>query len=387
MAIDLANYVGREQAGVKHHFLHEYVKSLVFKVSGGWSEFAYVDGFSGPWKDQGEDFQDTSFGIALEAMKAAKLEWKRIKNRDISMTAILVEKNQAAYTRLQAVRAMYPEINVVTLNGDFVGLVPTIMQTIPERAFSFVLMDPKGWAIDMDKVAPLLARRNSEVVFNFIFDFVNRFAKWQNPAIQASLDRLMPGTNWKDRLGAVRSDLGQASEQRREVLVSSIIEVIGRLGGYPYVMETPVLFPARDRTFYSLIYGTRSAKGVEVFRECQHKALVAQDKMREALAAQKREEALGMGDLFGGAISGNEFAGRWMVEQEIGARAEIVREIPAAPGSVRYGEVWPKVMSRWGVKKTRMGRIVAEMRGEGALRFLDWAPRSRVPDDSYRVTR
>lgn len=37
------------------------------------------------------------------------------------------------------------------------------------------------------------------------------------------------------------------------MLVEAICEAIGRLGEYKYVMETPVLFPTKDRTFYSLI--------------------------------------------------------------------------------------------------------------------------------------
>ena len=69
MRPDLANYEGREQAYVKHHLLADYVESLVFKVANAYSEVVYVDGFSGPWKDQGEKFEDTSFGIALEALR------------------------------------------------------------------------------------------------------------------------------------------------------------------------------------------------------------------------------------------------------------------------------------------------------------------------------
>ena len=72
MRPDLANYEGREQAYVKHHFLADYVESLVFKVASAYSDVVYVDGFSGPWKDQGEKFEDTSFGIALQALRRAK---------------------------------------------------------------------------------------------------------------------------------------------------------------------------------------------------------------------------------------------------------------------------------------------------------------------------
>jgi three-Cys-motif partner protein len=163
----------------------------------------------------------------------------------------------------------YPDITIKTFNGDFVKLVPDLMRATPPDAFSFVLMDPKGWKIDMQAVAPLLRRANCEVVFNFMFTMINWSASIPNAAIQAGLEALMPDTDWKGRLDAIAPALGRSTaDARKAVLVEAISEAIGRLGGYEYVMETPVLFPTKDRTFYSLIYATRSSKGVEVFRDC-----------------------------------------------------------------------------------------------------------------------
>jgi len=39
-------------------------------------------------------------------------------------------------------------------------------------------------------------------------------------------------------------------------------------------------FPLADRTFYSLIYATRSAIGLEVFRDCQVATLLEQESRR-----------------------------------------------------------------------------------------------------------
>lgn len=189
MEIDLANYEGREQAYVKHHFLANYVELLVMKVTSRYDSFAYVDGYSGPWKNTDEDFADTSFGIALKAMRNARETWKERKGREIQMSAILVERDPKAYERLQAIREQYPEIRIKTINGTFADEVPTILAAIPSRAFSFVLIDPKGWKIDMQKVQPLIRRPDCEVLLNFMFDFVNRFATCSHEGVIDGLRR------------------------------------------------------------------------------------------------------------------------------------------------------------------------------------------------------
>ena len=389
MRPDLANYEGREQAYVKHHLLADYVESLVFKVASAYSDVVYVDGFSGPWKDQGEKFEDTSFGIALQALRRAKQAWANLGRPDVTMTALLVEKDPEDFARLQEIIPLYPEISIRTFNRDFVEIVPDLLDAIPRRAFSFLLMDPKGWKIDMNAVAPLLSRPNCEVVFNFMFTMINWSASMPNPAIQLALERLMPNTNWKNRLDAVTVAGGNSvATRRKDVLVSSINEVIERLGSFQYVMETPVLFPTKNRTFYSLIYATRSTKGVEVFRDCQHAALKAQDSVRADLQIAKREMQSGTPDMFGSILTGNEFAGRWVAEQEVGARAAMLDTIPKKPNFISYGKLWPQVLARYGVRKVRFGRMAAELKAEGAIIFLDWGgSRKQVPEDAYRVTR
>lgn len=146
-------------------------------------------------------------------------------------------------------------------------------------------------------------------------------------------------------------------------------------------------YPTKKRTFYSLIYATRSKVGVEVFRECQHDALKAQDLVRDQLKSDKRAAATMMDDMFAGVSTGNEFAARWIAEQEAAARAALAHIVPRNPETIYYGDVWPAVLARYGVRRRRLGRMMAEMRDRGEVRFLDWAPRKQVPEDGYRVTR
>ncbi|WP_066591800.1 three-Cys-motif partner protein TcmP [Sphingomonas pruni] len=387
MPPDIAHYEGREQAYVKHRFLAHYIESLVFKIASR-RDVVYVDGFSGPWEDRGERFEDTSFGIALQALRKAKETWAGMGRGQRTMTALLVEKNADAHARLQEIIPRYPDIRIRTFNADFVSVVPDLVAAIPADAFAFVLMDPKGWKIDMEALAPLLRHPNSEVVFNFMFTMINWAASMPSPAIQASLEALMPSTDWKVRLDAIRVFPGETkADARKRVLVSSINSAIARIGSYPYVMETPVLFPDKERTYYSLIYATRSTKGVEVFRDCQEAALKTQDRVRADLRSAKRAEATGTMDLFAPVAEKNDFAARWTTEQEAAARRAIVDAVPLSPNSIAYGELWPRILAEHGVRKVRLGRMVAEMKATGELTFLDWGQRKQVPDDGYRLTR
>ena len=387
MEIDLANYEGREQAYVKHHFLANYVELLVMKVTSRYDSFAYVDGYSGPWKNTDEDFADTSFGIALKAMRNARETWKERKGREIQMSAILVERDPKAYERLQAIREQYPEIRIKTINGTFADEVPTILAAIPSRAFSFVLIDPKGWKIDMQKVQPLIRRPDCEVLLNFMFDFVNRFATCSHEGVIDGLRRLLPGTPWEARLGAIDKDDAAAPAARKLVLVDAIRETIGKLGGYPYVMETPVLYPLRDRTFYSLVYATRSSVGVEVFRDCQAKTLGAQDDMRSAKKDQMRSIKSGMDDLLAGVDTGQFHGQNWLREQEIAAEKELLALAAVDEEGCKYKDLWPQVLAECGVRKTRLGQMAANLKASGDLYFPDWEPNRRVPQDHYRVIR
>ncbi len=134
MPLDLANYEGREQAYVKHHFLAGYLEKLIFKISSKYREIVYVDGFSGPWQNKGERFEDTSFGIALRALTLAKQTWANMANphqrRQVKMTAHLVEERKEAFDRLAELKEMFPEVDVVPHHSDFTKMAGCIANTI-----------------------------------------------------------------------------------------------------------------------------------------------------------------------------------------------------------------------------------------------------------------
>ncbi|MEN5175901.1 three-Cys-motif partner protein TcmP [Brevundimonas diminuta] len=384
---DLSRYAGREQAYVKHFLLGEYLEIFAHKIGSAYSEIAYVDGFAGPWQNSGEAFEDTSFGIALAALTRAKATWKEL-GRNFKVSAYLVEQNPTAYVNLQSVRALFPNVEIKTYSGSFINRAPELLKDIPDRAFAFLFIDPKGWAVDMQRIGPLLRRPNSEVVFNFMFDFINRFAELPKPQVAASLNRLLVTPGWRARLAATPKEGMSQADHRKAVLVDAFAATLRSLGGYAHVAETTILRPTQERPLYSLVYGTRSVTGLEVFRDCQIKALREQSQVRgvaklNAVAAASRQN-----ELFGSLSDMTPDPTTDFLHGERRAAGEVLLNlVPTAPDVVRWAEVWPQVLARVIVTRAQVNALAADLRKSGALTFPDWEARKRVPGDGYRLFR
>ena len=93
--VSLADYAGREQSYVKHVFLERYLEALIFKTASVYNHIVYVDGFAGPWQSASEQFEDTSFGIALNALAPREGYAGGRRARIVRMTAFLVEQRRS----------------------------------------------------------------------------------------------------------------------------------------------------------------------------------------------------------------------------------------------------------------------------------------------------
>lgn len=383
MVADPSKYVGREQALVKHYFLEAYLESLIFKTASAYDEIAYVDGFSGPWQSTGENFEDTSFGIALSALRKAKASWKDLRGRDVKMSAFLVEKSAAAFANLETIKPKFPDIEIHTYNRDFIAVADALARDIPTKAFAFVLIDPKGWRINMQQLGGLLGRPNSEVVFNFMFDFINRAASMSLPALQEGLRELMPHGDWRAKLSG-----NLEPDERRAVLVEGFRDTLRAIGHYKYVAEIPVLRPLKDRTLYSLFYGTRHEKGIEVFRACHVKTERHQAELRAATKRTHEERSTGQPWLFGQEVQfGPQEIEAYLEQQKLQAERTILELTPRAPAQMTYAGLWPQVLAMHAVTLPDVNKIAAKLRRSGDLIFHNWEPRKMVPADAYRLSR
>ncbi|MEO6389332.1 MAG: three-Cys-motif partner protein TcmP [Croceibacterium sp.] len=383
MPIDVAHYVGREPAYVKHTFLDKYLPALIGRIGNhAFDSFVYVDGFAGPWRSTaGENFDDTSFGIALRHMTALKDSFAD-RGRHVRMKAILVEKDDATFTALKNAVASYPAIECLPLQGEFEDQIPRIQNEIPHGAFSFVLVDPKGFP-DMERVLPLLARSNSEALVNFMFDFANRFAGTELlPALEKWLSSEGDKT-WRTEVDAL------AKIDRENRLEALAVEKLRREATYTYSPVISVDKPLQDRTLYKLIFLTRHPKGLEVFRASENAALQAQAASRTNSKAAAREKKTNMSDFFGahGDVPNDRSSVR-LREGEIQARQLLLASLASAGTAGRaWSQVWPSVLNDAVITRSKLGHIVNEMRKTRAIDAPNWPSERKIIPQEEQLLR
>jgi three-Cys-motif partner protein len=144
------------------------------------SNVTYVDGFSGPWETKTENFSDSSFMIAIAVLLDAQkqiLERTGVQRR---IRCFFSENDPEAFAQLHEAVAQFhrPEegFEIRTYRGKFEDAVGEI-QSFVGASFPLIFIDPTGWTgYPFDKIKPLFARTKCEVLINFMYDFINRFA-------------------------------------------------------------------------------------------------------------------------------------------------------------------------------------------------------------------
>ncbi|SUS04834.1 conserved hypothetical protein [Candidatus Defluviicoccus seviourii] len=292
--LDPSWYQGREQTFVKHFFLERYLERVAYVTlaGGAWSEFAYVDAFSGPWRSGDENFRDTSVFIALTKLEAVRQGLQKA-GRDVTFRALFVERDQSAFQYLRRLVARFPNSGAITICGEFQDHIKEARRFI-NNAFSLIFVDPTGWSVDLNALQPLL-RLRGEVIINFMYNDINRHLL-ENPqaSVRASFDPIFGGLSW-------RSEIEQriaGGEDREAAILGVFCNRLRAAGSFEYVTSTRVMQPLVERTYFYLVYATRHWKGVEEFRSVEEKAVEAQESVRVDAKLDAREERSRMRDLF-----------------------------------------------------------------------------------------
>lgn len=287
-------YFGREQTKAKHFILKHYLEALAFKVL-TFSDITYVDGFSGPWETRTENFSDSSFMIAIGVLRDAQ---KKIQDRDGHRRLVrcfLAERNAEAFSQLQTAVTPFHKpdegFEIETYFGEFEGAVSKIKAFVG-KSFPLIFIDPTGWTgFSFNKIKPLFARSKCEVLINFMYDFVNRFAASGDESIIASLDPILGGPGWRNRLDKSISRGLAVEKLFRETLKSA--------GNFDFVISAKIDKIA-ERPHFFIAYGTKSPEGLKAFRDIEYKALREHAKNRANVKETRREERSNISDLFAG---------------------------------------------------------------------------------------
>jgi hypothetical protein len=154
------------------------------------------------------------------------------------------------------------------------------------------------------------------------------------------------------------------------------------------VAETTVLRPLKDRPLYCLCYASRHERGIEVFRDCQVKALTEQSKARAATKVKHAASSSGQGEFFESLHDmGPDETVAFLDDERRLAEKALLALTPKQPASLPYDKLWPQVLARHVVRKPDVNAIAARMRDSRKLLFPDWEKGKRVPQPHYRAQR
>lgn len=279
------HYKGREQALIKHTLLQAYLKRLFMIIGQREQRICYVDCFAGPWKEGSEDLKDTSIAISLNIMRECH-EGLRTLGKNVRFRALFIEKNIKSYKRLNSFleKESTEEVNAESLHGDFYSHRPDILRWCGNDDFTFFFIDPTGWkdVVEIDTLRPLLQRRRSEYLINFMFDFILRVHNQEN--FEEHMIRIF---------GEVPDTSGLTPEKREKYLLDLYRSRLIKTQPYshsnkPRSAFVKILDPYKDRTKYDLVYLTRHPLGIKVFMEASEKLDLVQKFVRAQVKQERR---------------------------------------------------------------------------------------------------
>ncbi|HEY4212779.1 MAG TPA: three-Cys-motif partner protein TcmP [Steroidobacteraceae bacterium] len=374
-------YSGREQTKAKHFVLKTYLQALAFKVL-TFSDLAYVDGFSGPWETRTETFADSSFMIAIQVLKDAQQQLA-IRGTRRKIRCFFCERDPEAFRKLRATVEPYHNPNsgfeVQTHGGSFTDAVREI-QAFIGNSFALIFIDPTGWTgYDLKVLRPLLTPRLTEVIVNYMYDFINRGVSMSDAATVASFDPILGGPGWANRLDPdlAATDRGLAVEK----LFRETLQLTGR---FEFVVSTKIYRPTIDRPNFFLTYATKDKVGLSTFRETEYRALKQQASDRSVAKERKREEASGSVDMFAGmdaavqSLRVDDFVAR----EKVSAAAFILLILEG--GSRSFADVWAAVLQEFVLRITNVKDVCVTLARGGRIENT-WGSGNRKPRDSDTI--
>jgi three-Cys-motif partner protein len=370
----------REQTRTKHFILKSYLQTLVYKLfQGGQRSLTYVDGFSGPWEAKTENFSDTSFMIAIDVLRTA--HFKMLADGIPRTTkCFFVEKHPNSHALLASAVLQFhsPEsgFHIKTFKGEFESATSEIIKL--GTSFALVFIDPTGWTgYTYDLIGPVLKHTPGEVLINFMYDFVNRAVAMDDPKTVASLDAILGGPGWKQRL---IHDLPLGQEIER-----TFREVLKKAGTFEYVLSTRIDKSTADRQHFFIAYGTRKAAGRKAFRQVEFDALRGHKKLRVRAKQLNRETRTGQNELFGPDFESNATF-QSVVDQTFDTAKNWTLAFLQDRGSpIQFGVLLINIMEQFMLRETNVKDLCVELANEGRI-LNTWRVSGKLkPVDSSRI--
>lgn len=257
----------------KHELLRRYLGAWfpILTASGFNRRVVFLDGFAGPGVyANGEPGSPL---IAIETLVEHAYFGQLSKTEFVFL---FVEADGERFASLEQGLANYwsrrdggkpTNVRVELFNDEFAEVAAQLVaatqgqdkQLAPTLAF----IDPFGWSgVPLGLLRDLLASDKCEVLFNFMYDSVNRFVADERPGVARHFAELF-GTSENEHTAA--SVLH--GEERKAFLRDLYMRQLRDVGGFSFVRSFEMMDVDRGRTAYFLVFGTRHHKGLQVMKD------------------------------------------------------------------------------------------------------------------------
>jgi len=228
-------------------------------------------------------------------------------------------------------------------------------------------VDPTGWIVDLQKLKPILSRRPGEVLFNFMFDHINRF----NQTFPKTFDLIFSDAEWRSKLDKTLPP--------SEAVPALFGEKLKEVGQYKFTAATEVLKATSDRTHFHLFYGTRNINGLCVFRGVQRKAGEEQDTQRNYAKKQQKLNRTGIGELFPEETHFSNPLSIAHYEEELNKASKYFNRLIKQKLKIPYDDLIADMLQRFVITQTDVNNLLRQTKKDGRIDYIGISANELIP--------
>jgi three-Cys-motif partner protein len=319
--------------------------------------------------------------IAIGVLKDAQARILAETGNRRRITCFFSENDPAIHAQLANAVAPHNKPNegfeIQTFCGKFEDAVPKIQATIG-GAFPLIFIDPTGWTgYPFQKIKPIFGSSKCEVLINFMYGHISRFVTSQDESTIASLDPILGGPGWWNRLDKSMKPGPAVEKLFRETLQQE--------GNFNYVISTKIDKSTADRPHFFLAYGTKNRAGLIAFRQTEYDALREHAKNRANAKERKREARTQTVDMFAGVEATVQEAtiDQLVEEQKALAAAQLLKMLSSG-GALTFAYVTDCLLQAFMLRETNVKDICVKLAKDGAIQNT-WGTGHRKPRDETIV--
>lgn len=315
--------------------------------------------------------------IAISVLKDAQKQIFERSGARRRIRCFFSERNATAFSQLEEAVARFHKpaeaFEVKTYCGKFEDAAGEI-QSFIGTSFPLIFIDPTGWTgYPFAKIKLLFDRPKCEVLINFMYEFVNRFAHSDDEETIASLDPILGGPGWRARLD---------QNLPRGLAVERLFrQTLKEVGSFNFVVSTRIDKATIERPHFFIAYGTKSADGLKAFRQTEYEALREHVRSRATAKAKIREERTLTSDMFAEHQSRmhEDTVDDIVEEQKSQATADLMATL-ASRGPQQFSRVVVELLEAHMLRETNVKDICVALAKSGEIQNT-WGGGNRKPRD------